>query len=92
MLGHLPHWVSLDEPYSDQSIARADAAEPIVLPVTAHMGIAQAHMAAFTSFDTFRDGIRAARLARESHQPIVHYDSGSLPVARETMQTMLNIF
>ena len=79
VLQRMPRWVTLDGDPTEN-------ADPLIVPVTAHVGIAEVTAADLGDFDTFRNSIRAARAARETGRPVARYDRASAPVARENVQ------
>lgn len=83
----MPRWVSLAAPEAAAPAGQARIeAEPLVVPVTTHVGFAEIGALELDDFDTFRNAVRAARAAREARRPVTRYDSASVPVARENVQ------
>lgn len=81
VLDGMPRWLSLDD-----SDVIDPGGQPLVVPLSIHVGIAEVTLSDLEGFDTFRNAIRAARRARETRLPIARFDASSLPVARENVQ------
>ena len=71
----LPRWIEVGQ-----------HEQRIIVPVTAHVGVAEVDEADLAEFDVFRHSIRAARAARQTKRLLVHYDSVNEPVSREHLR------